>query len=313
MYRIVVTKILCESEYIPLFLNFYKCADKIHVFSSNNDIGNEFLRQGKDFLDIVIHSAPIYRNYKMEEIENEKIWRIILKEVKELGVDDIVVIFVDIDEYITSYNVNKGDLQPICNSYLENNWIIYRAVSIGRYPLNISLSIDSVKYQKDIIRYIENNFPIVYPENLWRDPIYKYPIIRIKEEYLKFLENITPSGGFHRWIYKRKKVVLLDSPIYLTNHIKAIDYPRAIAKLNYMIEKSDRDDWNYIHYKSLKDNIMSLYVDVRGSKINPEKISYENILLDAYSFDQKKSYFNNRIMVENIELPEGSKPHLKEV
>ena len=315
MYKIVVTKILSESEYIPLFLNFYKFADEIYVFASDEGIGYKFWEQGKDSADVKLYRAPVYSNYKVEEDVNKWIWQIIIKEIKAKGYENAIVIFADIDEFVTFYNSDSDELQPICEDQFEDDWIIYRTISLGRYPIDKEVNVKNVEYQnpKTIVRYIETKFPIVYREDLWGDPIYKYPIVKVRKKYLEFLENITPSGGFHRWVYGGKKVVLFDSPIYVTNHVKIINYDKTMAKLDFMLEKCDKDDWLYVHYRSLKNKVLALYEDIEGHKVTFKKSSYKRLLLNAYLFDQKDSYFNNKIMIENIEFPNGSKPHLKEI
>ena len=270
MRTVVVTRTYNEEDMVEDFLDYYfkNNIDKIMIFDNSSNDNTILIVDNYKNSHIKIYNLDLkFSNEQEERHYNSIIYSEILKEFQEYN-EETIYFILDIDEFL--FDPYGLDLKNLINVINKSSYNIFRTVFL---EINSVLSNDEVTY--------------IRLQDLYKDPIYKYNILKISKYNVNFFKKITPTAGFHRWFYENG-LILNDSEWFFVKHriFKTVDIGRKRINEKMELIKS-RKSITYEHY---------LYV----LKFIEEKQNIEvyNILNEEW-IDNVKKYINGYNQIDS--------------
>ncbi|MFC1787062.1 glycosyltransferase family 2 protein [Halobacteriota archaeon] len=285
---IVVTRTYNEEDIIEEFLDYYlkNSIDKIMVFDNSSTDKTISLIDEKFPNNVDIFKFNMkFTDENEEQHFNLKIYEEVLTEFTSND-KEMIFIFVDVDEFL--FDPKRKDLRDIFKKIWESPHNIFRTVFL---EVNPTLSRGDEVY--------------VRLQDLYKDPIYKYNILKISKSNFDYFQKLTPTAGYHRWFYNNQ-LILNDSECFflkhkifktieigkkrineklkLLNHSKTVTYEHYSYILGFLHEQNNQPIYGILNQKMIND------ITTIVNEFDQKSSKYNEII--TKNFDNSKRSFN---------------------
>lgn len=308
----VATRVLDEEYFLDAFLNHYvkHGADEIHIFDSGSSDGTlRTIQSWQSKTDSVklIQLDDRFRHTSRSQqtfVCNHVLKRAI-RDSSHCN-EECWWIFPDVDEFLRSPCGNMKDFLRVCSNDVVRcvfiDWYLPPDLARGNLTAQETLSLMfSGKLRGRML-------------DLWRDPFYKDYVIRLTPQERQFLKEISTVSGFHRFVLKDRVLVPPNEPHLVVDHLRGVPLNVNLKRIKsrLFLLREQQDDWSLQHFTKLERQLKDYEMFWNGggllmfAELERERRRVKN-------FDNRKSFFNNVIMSEDLRLPEGSKPSMHEL
>ena len=309
----IATRIFNEEHFIEAFLRYYLNlgANEICIFdgySTDNSLKiiEQMQNQSHFFKSNIkiVCSDKKYRHigYLQQTQFCNLILRYAIKDFLKTQ-EDVIWIFPDVDEFIRK--PESGDIMEYLSKSLSD---IIRTVFIEWYfpPKLKKIDIKPIK----ILENIKTGKLRGKIMELWGDPFHKDYIIRLNSQNIIDFKNLYTVSGFHRLILNEQILIPPNRDFLIVDHLRGVPiniFSQRVEK-NLKLLKNKRDEWSYHHFFQLKERLNDYDNFYNKSLKTSEEIEFQ--LKKINEFDNRKSYFNNVIIRDNLNELGVSKPSM---